>query len=64
MSTDSGAKSGPDPEWRRLAKQASQEPDGHKVTELVRKICDTLDQEEAERRRKIRPVPPDANPGE
>ena len=52
MSTDSKPGPEPSPEWRELAHQASQEPDGQKVTELVRKICDTLDQEEAERKKK------------
>lgn len=40
------------PHWRELAEQASQEPDGHKVSELVRKICDTLDEEDAQKKRK------------
>lgn len=64
MSTDSRSKSDPGPKWRKLAQQACEEPDGHKVTELVRQICDTLDQEEAERKRKTRPAPSDGNPHE
>ncbi len=64
MSTDSRSKPDPDPDWRKLAQRASQEPDGHKVTELVRKICDALDQEEADRKRKLRPLPAAGNSGE
>jgi hypothetical protein len=64
MSTDSRSKSEPDPKWRKLAQQACEEPDGHKVTELVRQICDTLDQEEAEKKRRARPAPSNGHSGE
>ena len=53
MSTQSRPKPESSPEWRDLANQASQEPDGHRVTELVREICDRLDEEEALRKRRV-----------
>jgi hypothetical protein len=41
------------PDWRELADQASKEPDGHKVSDLVRRICDTLDEVEAEKKKRF-----------
>ena len=33
-------------DWRELAQEATQEPDGKKLVDIVRRICDTLDQED------------------
>jgi hypothetical protein len=37
-------------DWRELAQEATQEPDGKKLLEIVRRICDTLDREDEKRR--------------
>lgn len=36
--------------WRELAQEATQELDGQKLVEIVKRICDTLDQEEKDRK--------------
>jgi len=41
------ARSTPAPDWRDLAAQASHEPDPKKLTELVKEICDRLDENES-----------------
>jgi hypothetical protein len=41
------------PDWRELAHQASEEPDGKKVVEIVRKICDALDQAQEEKKKPL-----------
>lgn len=43
----------PDPEWQQLAEQASRETDPEKVSQLIRLLCDRLD--ELDRIRKERP---------
>ena len=49
-----------DSEWQQLAEQASRETDPEKVSQLIRLLCDRLD--ELDRIRKERSVPSAAGP--
>jgi len=47
-------------EWQQLAEQAAKETDPEKVSQLIRRLCDRLD--ELDRVRKERSVPSAAGP--